>query len=62
MENGAFYINSVRNITRDRNRLTEPISVFEMPEFTSYEIDEPEDWIIVESLLKKTNPIDKREK
>ena len=53
MENGALYINSVENICRDKNRLTGKIVVYEMPEYTGFEIDEPDDWIIVEQLMKK---------
>lgn len=53
MENGAFYINSVENILSTRNRLSGKIGIYEMPEYTSYEIDEPEDWDILENLLKR---------
>ena len=56
MENGAFYINRVDNILRDKNRLSGKIAVYEMPEFTSVEIDEPDDWIIAESIMKKHSP------
>lgn len=52
MENGAFYMNSVQNILTHKNRLSGKISVYEMPEYTGYEIDEPDDWTIVETLLK----------
>ncbi len=52
MENGAFYINSVGNILRDKNRLTGPVEIFEMPEESGFEIDEPADWVICEELLK----------
>lgn len=53
MENGACYINSVRNIIKDKNRLSGKISVFEMPDYTATEIDEPDDWIILENLMRK---------
>ncbi len=53
MENGAFYINSVGNIIRDSNRLSGKIGIYEMPEYTSYEIDEPDDWFILEDLMKR---------
>lgn len=53
MENGAFYINTVNNILRDRNRLSGRIGIYEMPEYTSIEIDEPDDWAFVERLIKK---------
>lgn len=53
MENGAFYINSIENILKDKNRLSGKISIYEMEEFTSVEIDEEDDWIIKEQLMKK---------
>lgn len=55
LENGACYINSVGNILRDKNRLSGKISVYEMPDYTSFEIDEPDDFLIIESLMKKYN-------
>lgn len=55
MENGAFYINSISNILKFRNRLSGKIGLVEMPEFTAYEIDEEEDWVIVESLMRRFN-------
>lgn len=53
MENGAFYINKVRNILGNRNRLGGKIGVYEMPEYTATEIDEPDDWIVLENLMKR---------
>lgn len=53
MENGAIYINTAGNILRDKNRLSGRIAIYEMPEYTGFEIDEPDDWIIVEQLMKK---------
>lgn len=52
-ENGACYINSVKNIKRDKNRMSGKIAVYEMPEYTAYEIDEPDDFLIIENLMKK---------
>lgn len=51
MENGAFYINSVKNIKESGNRLSGKIGIYEMPEYTATEIDEPDDWIILENLM-----------
>lgn len=51
-ENGAFYINKIGNILRDKNRLSGKISIYKMPEYTAYEIDEPHDWVIISELLK----------
>lgn len=53
VENGAFYINSVGNIKQFQNRLSGKICVYEMPDYTSVEIDEEEDWIVAESIMKK---------
>lgn len=53
VENGAFYINTVANILRYKNRLSGKISIYEMPEFTSIELDEPNDWVMAEILMKK---------
>ena len=51
MENGAFYISGVARILEYRNRLSGKIAVYEMPEFTAFEIDEPDDWMIMEKLF-----------
>ena len=53
MENGACYINSVKNILKDKNRLSGKISVYEMPEYTAVEIDESDDFILVAKLIDK---------
>ena len=53
MENGALYINKVRNILESGNRLSGHIGIYEMPEYTATEIDEPDDWIILENLMRK---------
>lgn len=53
MENGAFYINTVGRILENGNRLGGRIGIYEMPEYTAAEIDEPDDWIILESLMRR---------
>ncbi len=53
MENGAFYVNTVKNILGNGNRLGGKIGIYEMPEYTATEIDEPDDWIILENLMRK---------
>lgn len=53
MENGAFYISSVGSIQASKNRLSGKIGVYEMPEHTLVELDEPSDWVVAESLMKK---------
>jgi N-acylneuraminate cytidylyltransferase len=53
MENGAFYINTVGNIVKDKNRLSGKIAIYEMPEYTAVEIDEEDDWHVAETLMQK---------
>lgn len=60
MENGAFYINTIGNILKNGNRLYGKIGIYEMPEYTATEIDEPDDWIILENLMRK-HVLSKRE-
>jgi YrbI family 3-deoxy-D-manno-octulosonate 8-phosphate phosphatase len=51
MENGAFYINTVKGIKTTKNRLSGKIVIYEMPQNTSVEIDEPSDWNEAENLF-----------
>lgn len=53
MENGAFYINMVGNIIASGNRLSGKIGIYEMPEYTATEIDESDDWTILEDLMRR---------
>jgi len=53
MENGAFYINTVGGIKKSQNRLCGKIGIYEMPEYTATELDNPSDWIILESFMKE---------
>ena len=53
MENGAFYINTVKNIVESGNRLSGRIGIYEMPEYTATEIDEPDDWYYLEDLMRR---------
>ena len=53
MENGAFYINTVGRILSNGNRLGGKIGIYEMPEYTATEIDEPDDWMILEKMMRK---------
>ena len=55
MENGAFYINTVGNILKTQNRLSGKIGIYEMPEYTAFELDEPDDWFVMEHLMRKHN-------
>ncbi|WP_150465922.1 acylneuraminate cytidylyltransferase [Francisella sp. SYW-2] len=53
MENGAFYINTIGNIKKEKNRLSGKVAIHEMKEFTAVEIDEEDDWEIAENLMYK---------
>ena len=53
MENGAFYIQTVGGILREGNRLGGRIGLYEMPSYTAFEIDEPDDWTIMEGLMRR---------
>lgn len=53
VENGAFYITSKKDLLTSKNRVSGRIKAVEMNEDTFFEIDEPADWIIIESLMKK---------
>ena len=50
MENGAFYISTVGAIQAAHNRLSGYIGLYEMPDYTAYELDEEMDWVILESI------------
>lgn len=60
VENGAFYISKVKSILQSQCRISGRIGMVECSGESYYEIDELEDWIIVEEILKmkfnKENP------
>jgi len=53
MENGAFYINTVANIKKYKNRLSGNIHPYLMPEYSAVEADEEDDWLMLEKLMYK---------
>lgn len=53
VENGAFYITSRRNLLKSRSRISGNIKAYEMNDSTYFEIDEPNDWMIIENCLKE---------
>ncbi len=53
MENGAFYISTVKAVRESGCRLSGKIGVYEMPEYCGIEIDEPADWKFAEELMLK---------
>ncbi len=53
MENGAFYIHTIGGILKHRCRLGDKVGVYEMPEYTAVELDEPHDWLVAEAVMRK---------
>lgn len=53
LENGAFYLNTMKNIQQFGNRLSGKIGIYEMPAYTSLELDEEDDWFQGEYLMHK---------
>ena len=53
VENGAFYITSRKLLLESKNRVSGNIRVALMSEESYYEIDEPEDFAVVEALMHK---------
>ncbi len=53
VENGAFYITSHRRLLDSRCRLSGRIGVYEMAEESFFELDEPNDWEILERTKKR---------
>ena len=53
MENGAFYITSKESLLKTKNRVSGTIGSYVMPEDTAIEIDEPDDFLVIEKLLRK---------
>lgn len=51
VENGAFYACSRARLLQTRARISGDIVAHEMPPESYYEVDDPEDWLIVERLL-----------
>lgn len=55
VENGAFYITAKELLMESQCRISGRIGAYEMNETTYFEIDEIEDWLIVEKLLRRKN-------
>lgn len=53
VENGAFYITSKKRLLETKNRISGRIKAYEMSEDTFFEIDEPEDWNIIQEMLRR---------
>lgn len=60
VENGAFYITSKADLLKTKNRVSGKIKPCIMNEDTFFEIDEPSDWVIIESLMKKNGLAEKK--
>ncbi len=53
VENGAFYITSKNGLLSSKNRISGNIRALEMDDDSLFEIDEPRDWAIIETLIKR---------
>lgn len=53
MENGALYISTVGNLKKYKNRLGGRISIYIMDWYKGIELDEEDDWIIGEYIMRK---------
>ena len=53
IENGAFYITKVDVFRQEQSRLAGRIGIYTMASEHLTEIDEPEDWVAVERLLRQ---------
>lgn len=53
MENGAFYLSKVGYIKKSGNRLSGKIGIYEMPSYAILELDEEDDWLQGEYLMRK---------
>ena len=56
IENGAFYITSKKALLASGCRLSGRTTFYEMSRKTAVELDEPEDWILTEHLMNKSDP------
>ena len=54
-ENGDFYITRKDLLIKNKCRISGKIITHKMPDNTHHDIDEPDDWAVVEYLLKKRN-------
>jgi CMP-N-acetylneuraminic acid synthetase len=57
VENGAIYITSRKKLLESNSRISGKIIPFIMPNNTYYEIDEPDDWYLLEEIHKITSGI-----
>lgn len=53
VENGAFYFTRQEVLTGQRCRLGGRMATYLMPGHTAFEIDEPDDWLILEALVRR---------
>ena len=53
VENGAFYITSREALLLSQCRISGNIKTVEMPQESYIELDEPDDWLVVERLLER---------
>ncbi len=62
VENGALYVTKIGAFRENNNRLYGRIRTLEMPPYSFYEIDEPDDWYLVEELMKRHKSVSLQDK
>ena len=55
VENGAIYITKKSSLVKSKNRYSGSIGFYEMKKHESFQVDEPEDVFIIESIMKNHN-------
>lgn len=53
VENGSIFVTRTKHFLANKNRLAEPINIFEIPYICSFQLDDEQDLIILESLISK---------
>ncbi len=61
VENGAFYITSRKGLLQSKNRVSGNIRAYEMSEDSFLELDSPDDWTIVETLMRRKGLDEKKD-
>lgn len=53
VENGSIFVTRTNHFLKTKNRLAKPITIFEIPSKCSFQLDDTDDLIILEALIKK---------
>lgn len=53
IENGSFYLSTIKNIWLSKNRVSGKIGSYLMPEYSLVEIDNDNDWLLAEKIFRE---------